>query len=156
MKLSSKRNGVVNFFLSWTKELKGCDDINEQKCRYVQMIRNDSQGRLILLNMKVHQKEIWLINLYGPNQDDPHFFENISTNLLNLQVWQYNFRPSPRPCLGLNQGPSAHINNWQPQSIITHRSTKATTLAGQGEQLLQVSERVTSPIEALLAHTTAN
>ena len=36
--------------------------------------------------MKVEEKEIWLINLYGPNQDDPHFFENIYTNLLNLQA----------------------------------------------------------------------
>lgn len=36
--------------------------------------------------MKVDEKEIWIINLYGPNQDDPYFFENISTNLLNLEA----------------------------------------------------------------------
>ena len=36
--------------------------------------------------MKVNEKEIWLIHLYGPNQDDPYFFENIYTNLLNLQA----------------------------------------------------------------------
>ena len=33
--------------------------------------------------MKVDEKR--LINLIGPNQDDPHFLENIVTNLLNLQ-----------------------------------------------------------------------
>jgi exonuclease III len=52
----------------------------------VQIVRNDLQGRWILLNMKVDNKEIWLINLYGPNQDDPHFFKTIYTNLLNLQA----------------------------------------------------------------------
>ena len=39
--------------------------------------------------MKVDKKEIWLINLYGPNQDDPHFFENIYTNFFNLQATHY-------------------------------------------------------------------
>ena len=32
------------------------------------------------------EKQFWLINLYGPNQDDPYFFENVYTNLLNLQA----------------------------------------------------------------------
>ncbi|XP_064857763.1 mucin-2-like isoform X3 [Oncorhynchus nerka] len=36
-----------------------------------------------------------------------------------------------------NQGPSAHINNSHPRSIVTHRSTKAAALAEQGEPLLQ-------------------
>jgi exonuclease III len=39
--------------------------------------------------MNVDEKEIWLINLYGPNQDDPYFFENIYTNLLNLEAINY-------------------------------------------------------------------
>jgi hypothetical protein len=60
--------------------------INKNFDLNVQIVRNDSQGRWILLNMKVDEKEIWLIHLYGPNQDDPHFFENIYTNLLNLQA----------------------------------------------------------------------
>uniref|UniRef100_A0A8C7MNP7 Desmoplakin n=1 Tax=Oncorhynchus kisutch TaxID=8019 RepID=A0A8C7MNP7_ONCKI len=33
---------------------------------------------------------------------------------------QYSFRPSPRPYLGSNQGPSAHINNSHPRSVVTH------------------------------------
>ncbi|XP_064795194.1 shootin-1-like [Oncorhynchus masou masou] len=36
-----------------------------------------------------------------------------------------------------HQGPSAHINDSHPGSIITHRSTKAAALAEQGELLLQ-------------------
>ena len=60
--------------------------INKNVNLNVHIVRNDSQGRWILLNLKVDEKEIWLINLYGPNQDDPYFFENIYTNLLNLQA----------------------------------------------------------------------
>ena len=63
--------------------------INKNVDLNVQIVRNDSQGRWILLNMKVDGKEIRLINLYGPNQDDPHFFNNIYTNLLNLQATNY-------------------------------------------------------------------
>ncbi|XP_055736796.1 coiled-coil-helix-coiled-coil-helix domain-containing protein 2-like [Salvelinus fontinalis] len=44
---------------------------------------------------------------------------------------------------GANQGPSAHINDGRPRSIVTHRSTKATALAEQGATLLKVSEQVT-------------
>jgi hypothetical protein len=31
-------------------------------------------------------KQIWLINLYGPNNDDPSFFENIYKNWSTLQA----------------------------------------------------------------------
>jgi hypothetical protein len=51
-----------------------------------------------------------------------------------------SFHSSPRPYLGSNQ---EHIDNSHPRSCVTH--------AEQGEQLLQVSERVT--FETLLART---
>ena len=60
--------------------------INKNVDLNVQIVRNHSQGRWIFLNMKVDEKEIWLINLYGPNQDDPHFFENIYTDLLTMII----------------------------------------------------------------------
>ena len=46
--------------------------------------------------MKVNEKEMWLINLYGPNQDDSHFFENIYNNLLNLQATIESNHPGRR------------------------------------------------------------
>jgi exonuclease III len=60
--------------------------INKHVDPNVQIVRNDSLGRWILFNTKVYKKEIWLNNLYGPSQNDPHFFKNIYTNLLNLQA----------------------------------------------------------------------
>jgi hypothetical protein len=55
----------------------------------------------------------------------------------SIHMKQCTLRPSLRPYLGLNQGPSAHIDNSHPRSIATHRSTKAEAFAEQGEQLLQ-------------------
>uniref|UniRef100_A0A4W5JZ51 exodeoxyribonuclease III n=1 Tax=Hucho hucho TaxID=62062 RepID=A0A4W5JZ51_9TELE len=52
----------------------------------VQIFQTDHQGRWIILNMLLDSKQIWLINLYGPNNDDPSFFENIHKNVLTLQA----------------------------------------------------------------------
>ena len=52
----------------------------------VQIVQTDHQGRWIILNMLLDNKQIWLINLYGPNNDDPSFFENIYKNLSTLQA----------------------------------------------------------------------
>jgi hypothetical protein len=39
--------------------------------------------------MKVDEKQIWLINLYGPNQDDPHL--NLqTTNDQIIMMGDYN------------------------------------------------------------------
>jgi hypothetical protein len=53
-----------------------------------------------------------------------------------MHMQQYSFCPSPRPKLGSSQEPSAHINHSHSRGIVIHRTTKATALAEQGEQLL--------------------
>jgi exonuclease III len=52
----------------------------------VQLVQTDPQGRWIILNMLLDNKHIWLINLYGPNNDDPSFFDNIYKNVSTLQA----------------------------------------------------------------------
>ena len=52
----------------------------------VQIVQTDPQGRWIILNMLLDNKQLWLVNLYGPNNDDPSFFENIYKNLSTLQA----------------------------------------------------------------------
>ena len=60
--------------------------INSKLDPNVQIVQTDHQGRLIILNMLLVNKPIWLINLYGPNNDDPSFFENIYNHLSTLQA----------------------------------------------------------------------
>ena len=38
--------------------------------------------------MLLDHKQIWLINPYSPNNDNPHFFEMIYNTLSNLQAIQ--------------------------------------------------------------------
>ena len=52
----------------------------------VQIVQTDHQGRWIILNMLLDNKQMWLINLYSPNNDDPSFIENIYKNLSTLQA----------------------------------------------------------------------
>lgn len=50
----------------------------------VQSIQIDPQGRWIILKMLVDNKQIWLINVCRPNNDDSNFFKNITNHLLSL------------------------------------------------------------------------
>ena len=60
--------------------------INSNFDTNVQIVQTDPQGRWMILNMLLDNKHIWLINLYGPNNDDPSIFENIYKNLSTLQA----------------------------------------------------------------------
>ena len=46
----------------------------EQK---VKRIKTDKNGNYIILDMVVQDKEFTLVNLYGPNNDNPQFYENL-------------------------------------------------------------------------------
>ena len=38
----------------------------------------DTNGNYIILDLTVHDQKLTLINLYGPNNDNPQFFQDIS------------------------------------------------------------------------------
>ena len=44
----------------------------EQK---VKRIKTDKNGNYIILDMVIEEKEITLVNLYGPNEDNPQFLK---------------------------------------------------------------------------------
>ncbi len=44
-------------------------DVHEQIC--------DSEGRYLILICTIQEKKVVLVNVYGPNKDDPIFFENL-------------------------------------------------------------------------------
>ena len=53
-----------NIFLLWAKKFKRGDDINSNFDPNVQIVQTDYQGRWIILNMLLDNKQIWLINLH--------------------------------------------------------------------------------------------
>lgn len=51
--------------------------INNHFEQKVNRIKTDKNGNFIVLDMTIEGKKITLVCLYGPNEDNPHFYENI-------------------------------------------------------------------------------
>ena len=51
--------------------------INNNFEQTVKNIKTDKNGNYIILDMEIQGKEITLVNLYGPNENSPQFYENI-------------------------------------------------------------------------------
>ena len=51
--------------------------INNNFDHKVNRIKTDKTGNYIILDMDIQGKEITLVNIYGPNEDNPHFYENL-------------------------------------------------------------------------------
>ena len=49
----------------------------------VQKIEKDAEGNLIMIDLKVANFSIRLINIYAPNTDSPHFFQNVREKIAN-------------------------------------------------------------------------
>ena len=46
----------------------------------------DTEGNLLVLEINMYKKyDILLVNIYGPNNDDPNFFQSVSDIILNFQ-----------------------------------------------------------------------
>ena len=43
----------------------------------VNRIKTDKNGNYIILDMDIQGKQITLVNIYGPNEHNPHFYENL-------------------------------------------------------------------------------
>lgn len=48
-------------------------------------IERDDNGNLIILHCKVNGKDLSLFNIYGPNQDDPNFYNNVKNKLAQIE-----------------------------------------------------------------------
>ena len=70
--------GYDAYFSSYTNMSRGVMVlINNNFEQTVKNIRTDKNGNYIILDMEIQGKEITLVDLYGPNEDSPQFFENI-------------------------------------------------------------------------------
>ena len=49
-------------------------------------IDTDQQGNYIIVNLKTIENEFTLINIYGPNRDNPEFYLNIKQNIERLNL----------------------------------------------------------------------
>ena len=66
---------------------------------------NDQSGNLIILNLEISNTSIKLVNLYGPNTDQPAFYQNIS-EIIGSSEQDYNI------VFSLALDPSVDANNY--------------------------------------------
>ena len=63
----------------------------------------DTEGNLLIIDLQVTEIKLKLINIYGPNTDDVHFYENVSDrirrNELDYIVWCGDFNMTLNPSL---------------------------------------------------------
>ena len=49
----------------------------------ISSVHKDNKGNLLIIEMKVNKMNMILVVLYGPNKEDPNFYEELKTMLIN-------------------------------------------------------------------------
>ena len=66
------------FFSSYTTTSRGVMILITNNFDHkVNRIKTDKNGNYIILDMDIQGKQITLVNTYGPNEDNPQFYENL-------------------------------------------------------------------------------
>ena len=60
--------------------------LNNNFDQKVESIKTDPNGNYIILNMTIQGKKVTLVNIYGPNEDNPQFYRNLKEKNLNLTM----------------------------------------------------------------------
>ena len=78
--------GYDIFFSSYTTMSRGVmillNNNFEQK---VKTVKTDKNGNYIILDIEIQGKDITLANIYGPNEDNPNFYENLIKNIADFE-----------------------------------------------------------------------
>ena len=51
--------------------------LNNNFDQQVESIKTDPNGNYIILNMAIQGKKVTLVNINGPNEDNPQFYRNL-------------------------------------------------------------------------------
>ena len=55
----------------------------------IKNVKKDCDGNLIAIDMKIEGNNITLINIYGPNSDNPDFYEKVKEHFLHFDEYGY-------------------------------------------------------------------
>ena len=84
--------------------------------------KQDENGNLLILDLTISNKRLSLINVYGPNKDDPTFYENVFKSIadigneLYIICGDFNLTLNPNiDCFNYK-----HINNPKARNFITN------------------------------------
>ena len=113
--------GFDAYFSSYTSNSRGVMVlINNNFDQKVNKVKIDKNGNFLILNMTIEGKEITLVNLYGPNEDRPQFYENLKQKIDEFETEQviicgdWNFILDPE----MDSFNYLHINNPRARRVI--------------------------------------
>ena len=74
--------GFECFFSSFSSESRGCAIMFNNNFEYkLHSKETDLEGNKLVLDITINGKRVTLINIYGPNRDNPEFFSSIRTDI---------------------------------------------------------------------------
>ena len=77
--------GFEAYFNSYTTNSRGVMVLFNITFEHkVNRVKTDKNGNFIILELNIDGKNITLVNLYGPNEDKPEFYENIKIKLADF------------------------------------------------------------------------
>ena len=78
--------GFTAFFSSFSSASAGVCILFNNNFQF-EIIRkfSDQEGRYIIIDMKIDNKILTLVNIYAPNNDNPTFFQNLLDRILSFE-----------------------------------------------------------------------
>ena len=113
--------GYDVFFSSFTNSSRGVMILINNNFEFkVEGVKTDKNGNYILLDITIQGKRITLVNIYGPNEDNPNFYTNIIQKISEFENDQviicgdWNFVLDP----DLDYNNYLHVNNPRARKIM--------------------------------------
>ena len=94
--------------------------LNNNFDQQVESIKTDPNGNYIILNMTIQGKKVTLVNIYGPNEDNPQFYRNLKEkysefdNEILIICGDWNFVQNPE----IDFYNYLHINNPRARKVV--------------------------------------
>ena len=94
--------------------------LNNNFEQQVESIKTDPNGNYIILNMTIQGKKVTLVNIYGPNEDNPQFYRNLKEkysefdNEILIICGDWNFVQNPE----VDYYNYLHINNPRARKVV--------------------------------------
>ena len=106
--------GFDIYFSSYTSNSRGVMVLLNNNFEHkVERVKTDKGGNFVIIEINTQGKKITLVNLYGPNEDNPQFYNNLRQKYLEFEndysLWCGDWNLVVNPDLDTNN--YLHVNN---------------------------------------------
>ena len=113
--------GYESYFASYNTQSRGVAILFNNTFDFkAKVIDSDRQGNFIIVNLKTLEQEFTLINIYGPNRDNPDFYLKIKQKIQDLNltniIWGGDWNLVLNPNLDLDN--YRNVNNPKAQEAV--------------------------------------